>query len=102
MLTSVSRYMEGLIYSKVSEKSFQLIINNPFRDTKNPYKGFEMLYTILDGSKLFEQVRKVRWSTADLEKIVQEDNCKISMSDLLDKMYLEAVTDRDKTEGKTE
>ena len=102
MLTSVSRYIEGLIYSKVSGKSFQLIINNPFRETKNPYKGIEMLYTILAGSKLFEKVRKIRLPTADLEKIAKEDNCKISMSDLLDKMYLEAVTNQDKSEGKKE
>merc|ERR1712168_1609964 len=102
MLTSVSRYMEGFIYSKVSGKSFQLIINNPFRDTKNPYKGSEMLYTVLAGNKLFEKVRKIRLPTDDLEKIVQEDNSKVSINELLDKMYLEAVTNQDKTEGKKE
>ena len=91
MLMSVSRYIEGLIYSKVSGRSFQLIKNNPFRDTRNPYKGFEMLYTILAGDKLFGKVRRIRISGVSLDKIVREDNKKISMSELLDKMHLEAI-----------
>ena len=102
MLMSVSRYIEGLIYSKVSGRSFQLIKNNPFRDTQNPYRGFEMLYTILAGDKLFGEVRRIRMSGVSLDKIVREDNKKVSMSEILDKMHLEAIGKRDKTNKKKE
>ena len=93
--------MEGLIYSKVSEKSFQLIINNPFMETQNPYKGIEMLYTILAGNKLLGKVRRIRFSGVHLDNIVREDNKKVSMSEL-DKMYLDAIVNRDKANDKEE
>ena len=57
MLMSVSRYIEGLIYSKVSEMTFKRIKNNPFRSENNIYKGFEMLYTILNAERTFKTVR---------------------------------------------
>ena len=60
MLMSVSRYVEGLIYNKVSCQTFKRIKNNPFRNDNNPYKGFELMYTILNGDKIFQRVREAR------------------------------------------
>ena len=57
---SVSRYIEGLIFSKVSETTFKRIKDNPFRSDINTYKGFEMLYAVLGGKKTFKRTREAR------------------------------------------
>ena len=69
MLMSVSRNIEGLMYSKVSPKPFHRIKNNPFRGESNPYKGFGLLYTILNGNRTFERVREARRSGISIQQL---------------------------------
>ena len=69
MLMSVSRYIEGLIYSKVSPKTFKRIKDNPFRGECNPYRGFELLYTILNGDRTFQRVREAQRSGISIQQL---------------------------------
>ena len=55
LIHSISRYLEGLVYSKVSDVSFVQIKNNPQLIEKTPYLGIEMIYNIIDSPKLYEE-----------------------------------------------
>ena len=55
LIHSISRYLEGLVYSKVSDVSFFQIKNNPQLIEKTPYLGIEMIYNIIDSPKLYEE-----------------------------------------------
>ena len=77
MLMSVSRYLEGLIFSKVNEKTFKRIKDNPFRSDINTYKGFEMLYTILNAEKTFKRVRDAKMVGINLEKFAPKKDNKL-------------------------
>jgi hypothetical protein len=54
LIHSISRYLEGLVYSKVSDVSFVQIKNNPQFIEKTPYLGIEMIYNIIDSPELYE------------------------------------------------
>ena len=55
LFNSISRYLEGLVYSKVSDVSFVQIQNMPNAIEKTPYLGLEMLYNIIDSPKLYNE-----------------------------------------------
>ena len=53
LIHSISKYLEGLVYTKVSDVSFDQIKNNPQLIEKTPYLGIEMIYNIIDSPKLY-------------------------------------------------
>ena len=53
LFNSISRYLEGLVYSKVSDVSFVQIQNMPNAVGKTPYLGLEMIYNIIDSPKIY-------------------------------------------------
>ena len=55
LIYSISRYLEGLVYSKVSDASFIQIKSNPQFIEKTPYLGIEMIYNIIDSPNLYEE-----------------------------------------------
>ena len=59
------------------------IEDNPFRDDINTYKGFEMLYTILNAEKMFKRVRNVSMLGISLEKFAPNTEIKKKYQDML-------------------
>ena len=66
---SVPRYIEGLIFSLLSQNAFRRIKKNPLRSDINPYCGFEMMYAIMSGVRTFGRVREVRTAGMSLGEI---------------------------------
>ena len=65
LINSISRYLEGLVYSKVSELSFSLIKNNPQYIEKTPYFGIEMIYNIIDSPNLMNEEKQPDFEMGD-------------------------------------
>ena len=65
LINSISRYLEGLVYSKVSELSFSLIKNNPQYIEKTPYFGIEMIYNIIDSPNLINEEKQPDFEMGD-------------------------------------
>ena len=55
---SISKYLEGLVYSKVPDVSFIAIKNRPQYIEKIPYEGIEMIYNIIDSPISYNQEKQ--------------------------------------------
>ena len=68
----------------MNEKTFKRIKDNPFRNDINTYKGFEMLYTILNAERTFKRVREAKMMGISLEKFApKQDNILSKIADRL-------------------
>ena len=70
LIHSISRYLEGLVYSKVSEESFIQVKHNPQYIVRTPYMGIEMIYNIIDSSNLYEEETRPKFGM-DVELFTQ-------------------------------
>ena len=66
LMHSISKYLEGLIYSKVCDASFMEIKDKPHNIENTAYVGIEMIYNIIDSSKLHEEEKQCE-SEMDVE-----------------------------------
>ena len=58
LMHSISKYLEGLVYSKVCDVSFMEIKDKPHQIENTAYVGIEMIYNIIDSSKLHEEEKQ--------------------------------------------
>ena len=70
LIHSISKYLEGLVCSKVSDVSFVQIKKNPQFIEKTPYLGIEMTYNIIDSPNLYDEENQFEFGM-DVEPFTQ-------------------------------